>query len=180
MIHRLLIAAFAWLAVAIGPAAAQQITDQDRAAVQTRIGRLEQIMASGDLAGAMEVVPPRLLRAIAERFGATEAQMLDATREVMRTQLQGVTFVDYRMDLAAAAPTLTPDGSRTYLLIPTTTLMDVQGVGRIRSRNNTLALKDEGEWYLIRVDDAAQVVLIRELWPEFAGVEFPAGTMAAE
>lgn len=179
MIHRLLIAVLAWLAFAAGPVLAQEFTSQDRAAVQVRIDRLDQIISSGDLAGALEVVPPRLTRAIADRYGMTQDQLLTTMREVIRTQLQGVIFVDYQMDLAATLPVLTPDGSRTYLLIPTTTVMEIQGAGRVRSRNGTLALKDGGEWYLIRVDEAAQVALIRELWPEFAAVDFPAGTMEA-
>ena len=47
------------------------------------------------------------------------------------------------------------------------------------TRNQTLALKDEGVWYMIRIDDQNQINMIRELWPEFAGVDFPLGTMEA-
>ena len=158
------------------PASAQSFSDADRTAVEARISRLDGIVSSGDLAGAMEVLPPVLFRTIAERAGATEAQLLEVSRELIRTQLSGVTILDYAMDLAAAPPTLTPDGSQTYLLIPTTTLMEIPEVGRVRSRNHTLALEEGGEWYLIRVDEPAQADLVRELWPAFVGVDFPGGT----
>lgn len=161
------------------PAAAQTFSDPDRAQVEARIARLDAVISSGDLAGAMEVVPPRLLRTIAERAGATEAELMEAMRDLIRTQLVGVSVVDYEMDLAAATPTLTPDGSLTYLMIPTTLIMEIGGGNRIRVRNQTLALEDGGEWYLIRVQEAAQVSLVRELWPAFAGVDFPAGTTEA-
>lgn len=157
------------------PVRAQDFSDADRARVAARIAHLDTVVSSGDLAGAMEVVPPVLLRTIAERAGATEAQLLSTMREMIRTQLSGVTVAEYSMDLAAATPILTPDGARTYLLIPTTTIMDIAGAGRVRSQNHTLALEDGDEWYLIRVADPQQIALVRELWPAFTGVDFPAG-----
>lgn len=118
-----------------------------------------------------------MLQTVAERAGATEAQLLAAMREIIRTQLSRITLLDHEMDLAGTVPALTPDGLRTYLLIPTTVLMEFEDGRRIRTRNHTLALQDGAEWYLIRVDEAAQADLVRELWPSFVGVDFPAGTL---
>jgi hypothetical protein len=54
--------------------------------------------------------------------------------------------------------------------------MTIQGARRFRVDTQTLAIEDGGEWYLIRVEDAPQQALLREVYPEFVGVEFPAGT----
>ena len=105
-----------------------------------------------------------------------EVDLKAATREMVATEMQGVTFVSIDTDLGSAAPLRTPDGSRTYLLIPTIFVMDIPGAGRIRSTTSTLALKDGGEWYLIRIDEQNQVVL-KELWPEFAPVQFPVAVL---
>ena len=161
------------------PAAAQSFSEADRARVEARIAQLDAVVSSGDLAGAMEVVPPRLFRTIAERGGATEAQLLSAMREMIRTQLAGVTVVSYDMDLAAAPPLLTPDGKQTYLLIPTVLVLDIPGAGKVQVSTRTLALADGGDWYLIRVEEAQQVGLLRELWPSFADVEFVPGETVA-
>lgn len=147
----------------------------DRVQVEARMDQLDRSMASGDLAAAMEVIPPRMLRTIATRAGATEDELKAAVREMLSTRMQGLTFVSYDMDLAAAAPLRTPDGSRTYLLIPTSTVIEFSGT-RVRSNTSTLALEDEGEWYLVRIDDQSQVAIVKELWPEFAPIQFPAGT----
>jgi len=147
----------------------------DRAKVEARVADLNRMMAAGDMAGAMDVVPPRLFQTIAARAGVSEAEFRAAMREMIAAQMQSVSLVSYNMDMAAATPIRTPDDARTYLLIPTMTVMEVNGQ-RVKSTTSTLALEDEGEWYLIRVDDANQVALIRELWPEFAAVEFPVGT----
>lgn len=161
------------------PASAQTFTDADRARVEARIAQLDAIVSSGDLAGALEVVPPVLFRTIAERGGATEAQLLAAMREMIRTQLVGMSVVSHDMDLVAASPLVTPDGSQTYLMIPTVLVIDVPTAGRVRISTRTLAIADGGDWYLIRVEEPQQVALVRELWPSFAGVEFPPGVTEA-
>lgn len=160
------------------PAGAQEVegfSSADRAKVEARVAQLDRSVSSGDLAAAIDVVPPRIFQIIAQRAGATEDELRTAIRQMVATQMQGVTVESYDMDLAAP-PTRTPDGKRTYLLIPTTTVMAIPGVGRVRSTTSTLALEDGGEWYLVRIDDANQVAILKELWPEFSPVEFPAGT----
>ena len=161
------------------PAGAQEVegfSSADRAKVEARIAQLDRSVSSGDLAAAIDVVPPRIFQIVAQRAGATEDELRTAIRQMVATQMQGVTVESYDMDLSAAPPTRTPDGKRTYLLIPTTTVMAFPGVGRVRSTTSTLALEDGGEWYLVRIDDANQVAILKELWPEFSPVEFPAGT----
>ncbi len=161
------------------PAGAQEaegFSAADRARIEARIDQINQSLSSGDLAAAIDFMPPRLLRRIALRAGVPEAELKAATREMVATEMQGVTFVSIDTNLASAAPVRTPDGSRTYLLIPTIFVMDIPGAGRIRSTTSTLALKDGGEWYLIRIDEQNQVHL-KELWPEFAPVQFPVAAM---
>lgn len=169
----LLLAAFA------GPAAAQSITSEDQVAIQARVDQLDSMMSAGDLAGAIELAPPRLMQAVAARAGIPVEQLLTMMRERLSIMLEGVSVVSFEMDLAAAPPLATPDGSRTYLLIPTEVVLQVEGARRMRSTGHSLALQDEGQWYLIQVEQAPQAALVRELWPEFTGVDFPAGTMAA-
>lgn len=173
-----LILAVALLLASPVPGLAQSVTPEARERIQTRISSLEAVIEGGDLAGALAVVPPRLLRAIATKFGVAEADLMPAMRTALESSLSGVRIEGYAMDLAAADVAETPDGARTYLLIPTHTVMQVEGAGRVRTDNQTLALEDDGEWYLIRIDDAAQAAMVREVYPEFATVQFPAGTTA--
>lgn len=170
--------ALAYTAVA-GPVSAEALTPQDRTEIATLAATLDRAISAGDMTAAMNIVPPRLLNEIARRAGMTPDQLRAATRQAMSAALEGVTVVSFDIDLAAAEELKTPDGSRAYLLIPTEIVMKAIGVGGMRSRSHTLAIEDEGEWYLISVDEAPQIALVRQLWPEFAGVDFPTGTMAA-
>ena len=157
--------------------AAQEIGPDDRAAIAARIDALGQVMSAGDMAGALDVIPPRLLQATAARFGATEEQLRQAFAEAAAGMMAGVAIVSYDMDLDAATTHLTPDGARTYLLVPTETVMEVDGAGRVRAFSQTLAMEEGGQWYLVRVVDPAQRAMLGEVYPEFVGVDFPAGAM---
>jgi hypothetical protein len=164
-----------FLAFAAGPVMAQTIDAGDQARIQARIDALGATIRAGDLTGGLDAVPPRLLDAVSARFGVPRDQLEPAMRQVLTTQLQGVTIDDYGMDLAGAETHVS--GDRTWLLIPTWTEMTVEGVGRVRFETRTLALEDDGEWYLVRVEDAPQAAMLREVYPEFAEVEFPAGVV---
>ena len=49
--------------------------------------------------------------------------------------------------------------------------------GKYRSTTKTLGLHEGDVWYLVRIDDAQQVAILKEVYPAFADVEFPTGTM---
>jgi hypothetical protein len=177
MIRSILVGAVA--ALSIGLSACQPSTEgfsaDDRAKVEARIAQLDAEISKGNLASALDVVPPRLLRTMAERTGASEADIKAAVREMVAAQMQSISIVSFDMDLKAAEPQKSADGTRTYLLIPTVTVMEAAGVGKVKTTTSTLALEDEGEWYLVRIDDQNQVAMVKELWPELAAVEFPNG-----
>ena len=157
------------------PALAQEVTADDRARIEARIDTLEHALDGGDLAATLDVTPPALRAALARRLGVTEAEMRRLMAEAMGPTMAEVTFVSYEMDVPGAAIRTTPVGGRTYLMIPTTTVMDVKDAGRVRVRTGTLALEEAGDWYLIRVQEEAQVTMLREVYPEFAEVAFPEG-----
>ena len=157
------------------PALAQEVTARDREQIEARIDILEQAIAGGDFAASLDVTPPALRAALAGRFGITEAEMRTLMAEALAPMMADLTFVSYDMDVPGAAIHTTPTGGRTYLLIPTATVMDVRDAGRLRVRTDTLAIEEAGDWYLVRVQEEAQVSILREVYPEFADVQFPAG-----
>ena len=55
-------------------------------------------------------------------------------------------------------------------------MIAVPDVGTLRSQTSTLALQDDGLWYLVRIDSPQQVALLRAAYPEFTGVDFPSGS----
>jgi hypothetical protein len=65
------------------------------------------------------------------------------------------------------------------VMIPTEIIMSVTGSGKVKSVSKTLALQEDGTWYLISIADANQATMIQGAYPEFAKVDLPAGTITA-
>ena len=168
----LIAAAVIWAA----PALAREVTAQDREAVAGLIEQLDAGMESGDMMSAMDVVPPALFEAMAEAMGLSPEEMRGAIDAALEQAMAGVEIVSHEMRLDDAREGETSEG-RPYLLVPTETVMKA-GEDTVRNESDTLALEDGGAWYLVRIDDLNQVAMVQEVYPDFAGVEFPRGRMS--
>lgn len=158
---------------------AQEITSADRAAIAARVDQFNEAMRNGRIGDTVDFIPPRLLSAIATQSRVSEADLKLAMAAQAVEALKVVKFLSFGMDLPAAKAGVTPDRSRGYMLIPTDTLMEMPDHQHIQSKSTTLAFQDSGQWYLMRVDNAAHLAKLRESYPEFAGVEVPNGSMTA-
>ena len=72
--------------------------------------------------------------------------------EQMTKALAEVKIEAFSMDLANAEYRELQTGE-PYALIPTETVMDAADNGQFKATSQTLALIDEGEWYLLRVNE---------------------------
>ena len=162
--------------VAAAPAAAREITETDREAVAALALQVDAAMESGDMMAAMDVAPPALLDAMAEAAGLSPEEARAAMEEAVEEAMAEVEIVSSEIRLDEAVAGETPTG-RPYLLAPSETVMQV-GEDTLRSESVTLALEDEGDWYLVRIYDIDRIAVVREAYPDFAGVEFPRGRMS--
>jgi hypothetical protein len=165
------------LALAV-PALAQAVTPAQHDALAARIETFDVAMRASDMAGIMGVVPPKVLDEIAKQNNITAEQLIAAAQEQINTAMADIKLVSFGMDLDKAEYKTLPDGT-TYALIPTETVMDLgaQGGGKFRATASTLGLLDGDTWYLVRVEDPQQVAILKTVYPAFADVVFPTGSM---
>lgn len=177
MFKRLFAAAAVVVALA-APVFAAEFTDEQLEGLAARIESFDAAMKASDMSQVMDVVPPKVLDKIAAGFHVTTEQLIEATQQQMDQVLKDVKIVSFGMDLDAAEFLETADGT-PYALIPTETVIDMgeQAGGKTKASSSTLGLFDEETWYLVRVEDAQQVAILKEVYPAFADVEFPTGSM---
>ncbi len=173
-----LLALFVVLAAAVSPAWARPLTEAETAALGDKVEAFDAAMRAGDYAAIIEVIPPAMLEYIATEANVPADELLAALKGQMDEIFASVELVSFGMDVEAAEEGELADGS-PYVLLPTTTVMEAEGMGRIKVDSKTLGLLDGGDWYLVRVSDAAMVGVLRQVYPQFVGVEFPAETMTA-
>jgi hypothetical protein len=159
------------LLLAAGAAWARPLSEEENAALASAVSSFDAAMREGNHARVAETVPPKVLAAIARHAKTTPeaviAQMIEATKA-----LQSKTE-SFGMDLGTAIHKEHASGT-PYVLIPTQTTMAIRGK-RVRVISHTVALLDEGKWYLLSIG-VLQLPILREVYPEFAGVEFPSGS----
>jgi len=155
-----------------------ELTKQQYEGLSTRIMSFLAAMDAKSMTDIMGVVPPKVLEQIAVNFGVTTTDLIAATQQQFDEALKTVTFVSFGMDLDSAEIVALADGT-PYALIPTETVMDLGEAagGKVRAKSSTLGLLDGDTWYLVRVEDAQQVAILKQVYPAFADVEFPAGSM---
>lgn len=170
--------AFLALATELSPAAARALTETETAALAETVAEFNAAIGSGDYAAIIEVIPPPMLEHIAKQANVPVDRLLVALAGQMKEIFATVELVSFGMDVDAAEERELPDGS-PYVLIPTTTVMDAEGMGRMKVDSHALGMLEEDDWYLLRVSDLAMVAVLRQVYPDFAGVEFPAETMTA-
>ena len=158
------------------PVFAQELDDAQRAALVARIESFDAAMKASDMSGVLGVVPPKMLEKIAAANSVTVEQLIAATQDQINEALKSMTIVSFGMDLEAAQFVALADGT-PYALIPTETLMDLGEGGKYRAKSSTLGLLDGETWYLVRIEDPQQVALLKEVYPGFADVAFPTGSM---
>jgi hypothetical protein len=164
------------LLLATAPALARPLTEAETSALAATVETFDAAMRSEDYATVAKTIPPRIMAYIAKQAGVE----VDALREVIITQMKAaladVKLLSFGIDLANAKHRELPNGE-PYVLLPTETKMDAGAGGKFIAKADTLALLDDGVWYLLRVSETQQVTIMRQVYPEFAGIEFSPGTM---
>jgi hypothetical protein len=170
------LASAAGLAVAllVVPSLARDATDAEKTALTETVGRFDTAMKANDIDHLINTLPPKMLAEMAAQFGVSTDELKVAAIEQSKAAMQSVTVVSFSMDVASARHASLADGT-PYALIPTETVMDA-GTGKMRAVSDTLAILDEGTWYLLRID-LGQLPILHKVYPGFADVALSAGTM---
>ena len=168
------------LALMLVPCAAwaRALSDEERASLATTVESFVAATREGNFARVAQALPPKVLGDFARRAGATPDQTVALMSKAMQQALQegDIKIELFGMDLGNADHNELASGA-PYLLIPTQTIIAVGG-RRFREGSHTLALLDGGKWFLLRTD-APQLHILVDVYPEFAGVEFPSGSIEA-
>ncbi len=159
-----------------GTASARDLTDAESAMLTSAVEMYDKAMESKDVPILVRATPPRIVSKMAEQDKASEDDIRKALGDLIAQSFEVLPVHSFTLDMGKAEHGHVADGT-PYLLIPTETLMSTGGEGKTLMRSATLALLDNGAWYLVRGSDAQQVMALREAYPEYETVVFPDATM---
>ena len=157
------------------PAAAQ--TAEDIATVTALADELERITVSGDIAASLQFLPPTLLDSNARAQGMSRAEF-DAMMVQSMTELAAISKVlQSDIDSTEMRWNSLSDGT-LFALMPTRNVLEVtlepgEAPMQIVETSATLALKDQGQWRVVRAGSHTQQETLRRAFPWLENVTLP-------
>ncbi len=156
--------------VAVAPAVAEATQNQAEleTQLQARIDKFNQDFAGNNYEGVVEVMPPKILVVLAEQNDMTVEQLQEMLPKFIEGVMSEATVHSFAM-ADAEGKVETVDGLH-YALLPTSADMSVGG-NRAATETTTVALYDDGKWYLARIDTDAQEQQLKEVYPQLGSVK---------
>ncbi|MGH1458466.1 MAG: hypothetical protein ACRBBT_06150 [Paracoccaceae bacterium] len=156
------------------PLAAKGMAEAEQAALAQTIDEFSTAMKADDFARVIATLPPRLMQAMSAQTGMPVDQLRNALA-AQSAQVMGdssvETFDTDLSDLNAKTGKM-PDGSKVlYTFVPAQVEMTVKGKP-ISQPQNLLALKEDGAWYLMRVQSDGHVKMLQAIYPFFKRRDF--------
>jgi len=168
--------ALALAATLAAPALARQFTDAEKQGLADAVQKFDVAMKANDFGTVVDTsVPPKLLAAMASGANLPVDQLKTLVIQQMTQAMQTVKIDSYGMDLGNAAYEEAKDGT-PYVLVPSQVVMEIAGK-KTKATAPTLAIIDDGKWYLLNVGQPTQVGTLKSVYPSFADVTFPQGKM---
>jgi hypothetical protein len=115
-------------------------------------------------------LPPKVLANIASQNDMSPAKLSDTITQQSTQAMSGLMIEDFSMNFEDMNSGTTQAG-RAYALVPTTTILSA-GSQTTRTRTRTLFFYDEGEWFLLRIENADQVHFLTAVYKDFESIDF--------
>lgn len=154
------------------PAAAQNITANDRAQISQQATKLHRLFIAGKYRQMYGMMSPRFAAHLKREHGLPLFAITRFLGSDMKSRMRGVTVHSHAIAVDHAQFSQTSAG-RAYALLPA--VLDAENAeGRAKFMSHLLAFKDDGKWYIMRVDRARARETLTAVYPDFAGINFPA------
>ncbi|MBU2994739.1 hypothetical protein Q4555_04770 [Octadecabacter sp. 1_MG-2023] len=160
--------AFIFVAHSTAALFAQSLEDSDQRQIAGLAAMFDAAFEANDMAAVIGFMPEPIIAYIAEQGGlrplTLRHMLVQQTQEMMET----VEVEHFNMDVDAMETAVTPTG-RAYALVPTTSTISMNGQ-RFETMTKTLFFEDQGNWFLLRIENASQIHILNAVYPDFASV----------
>ena len=172
------ILALTLVAALAAPALARPFSDEETQGLAQAVQAFDAAMQGSDFGAVVDAsLSPKLLTAMAGSNNMTADQLKTLVIQQMQQAMQAVKIDSYGMDVTKADYEEAKDGT-PYALVPSEVVMEIGG-NKTKSSGATLAIIDDGKWYLLNVGQKDQAAMLKSVYPAFADITFPEAKMEA-
>ena len=143
--------------------------DAEMKALTKVLDKYEKDTMSGNFKGLVQS-PPKILESLAGQADMDAKDFLEKMAEMMSKAFESIEVLSFSMDKDSVKLQRTNTG-RPYAVIPNAMKINVKGTGGMEMKTETLALKDDGVWYLMQVDSEEVVDMLKKAYPDLKDIK---------
>lgn len=156
------------LLIGLPPAHAQRGDAESRAAVDAAFAQAREIGLANDFDAFYDTMPPAILALRAERAGAPLDAYVEGLKVRDRVSAEGLETLAYEF-LYTRGGSLDLPGGGYAVIVPSLSIVRADGA-TFALVAETVALEDDGRWYVYRITGDAERELLASAYPAFAAV----------
>lgn len=145
--------------------------DAQMAALGERVAEFSTIFESGEIGKTLDFLPPRIITALTKDSGVSKSQMAIAMQLQWDELTETIVVEKFSINMDEAELVEAED-IPTHALIPTSMRMGVVANPDryIEATSETLAIYEDDQWFLVRLQQAELVDMFNREYPQFSGV----------
>ena len=161
------------------PAASRPLTADEQHNLESALTSFTQAIQRKRMRQVIAVVPPKVLATIAKSVRTTPQKMRREMVRELQTGMKDVRFTDMEVitgNLDARDANAPDGGAIIYAFVPMNFKMHIK-LHDFAVTSSILALREDGQWYFMRVEDEGQKTILADVYPFLKNARYPVGKM---
>ncbi|MEI4485232.1 hypothetical protein V8J36_03450 [Frigidibacter sp. MR17.14] len=160
---------------AVLPAAARPMDAGEARKMETAVNVYLGAIGRGEADRVVGALPPRIKNIFAGSAGIEAGQLERTLTAQTAALLKAAKFANFSADFAGveATDSVLTDGSKVTWVIVPTSFTAATAKGKTLNEQPLLAVNENGQWYMMRVEGAQQKQLVSIAYPFLQNVTFP-------
>ena len=149
-------------------ATSESLTDAHKVELLERVAKFSQATKNSQFGEVLNIsLPPAMQKELAPANMSVE-KFMSLMAQQSSSMMKSVEIISFDIDTDKIKYESLGDGSE-FARIPTTSLMKVSGQ-KIRATSETLGIRDNNQWYLLRIANPQQIQIFQKVYPQFSDV----------
>ena len=144
----------------------------DKARLVTTLSTYASALENADYVAVVNALPPAVIELISQEAKLSPEVIRKSVTAQMSSVMSEATIHSFTMDTSTMTSGETASGMN-YAFLPTETVVSQAGGEPQNVETTTLAIDQDGAWYLMRIEYPSHYDFVRAAYPEFQDVALP-------
>ena len=144
----------------------------DKTRLETTLSTYAAALENADYGAVVNALPPAVIELISQEAKLSPEVIRQSITAQMSSVMSEAVIHSFTMDTSTMTSGETASGMN-YAFLPTETVISQAGGEQQNVETTTLAIDQDGVWYLMRIEYPSHYDFVRTAYPEFQDVALP-------